>query len=65
METVELNNGHWVEALHATHIVVSMVEKHVAGHPVVQQSLELAEKAAAASEALADLYQAIGARAPD
>lgn len=63
--TESLNEGHWVEALHATHMAETIVETHVRQHPAIAETPELAAKADAVLEALADLYQAIGQAAPE
>lgn len=60
-----LNDGHWVEALHATHMAETIVETHVRQHPAIAQTPELAAKADAVLEILGDLYQAIGQAAPE
>ncbi len=63
--TETLNDGHWVEALHATHMAETIVETHVRQHPAIAQTPELAAKADAVLEALGELYQAVGQAAPE
>lgn len=63
--TEALNEGHWVEALHATHMAETIVETHVRQHPAIARTPELAAKADAVLEALGDLYQAIGQAVPE
>lgn len=60
---VQLNEGHWIEALHATHMLACIFDDHVLEHPAVVQTSELKEKAEAISFAIGELYQAIGRRA--
>lgn len=60
-DKVELDAGHWLEALHATHIAETLFEQHVYDHPAVAQTPELRAKAAAILTALGELYQAIEA----
>ena len=63
--TETLNDGHWVEALHATNMAETIVETHVRHHPAIAQTPELAAKADAVLEALGELYQAVGQAAPE
>ena len=64
-DQVELSPGHWIEAQHVAHVFLEGVEMHVAGHPAIRQTPRLSVQADTAVEALADLYQAIGALAPE
>lgn len=48
------------EALHMASVLADMVDTHLVEHPAVVAVPEWAEKARAALDALADLYQAIG-----
>jgi hypothetical protein len=48
------------EALHAAHIAQEVFNSHVAEHPAVTEVPKLAALAEKCSEALMDLYQAIG-----
>lgn len=56
---------HWHEALDRTYIVATNFEDLVLLHPAVSQSRELRARAEAISEQLYDLYQRIGASAPE
>ena len=48
------------EALHTAHVVLCMFEDHVREHPAVSERPDIAELAEVASNALAEVYQAIG-----
>lgn len=50
------------EALHMAHVLSEVVEERLAQHPAVRLVPEWKALADRAVEALADLYQAIGAR---
>ena len=60
----EINDGHWTEAQHVTHMMVGMFDDYVCNHPAVRQTPELAARADAILEALGDLYQAVGQTRP-
>jgi hypothetical protein len=53
------------EALHMAHVFGEMVDGQLAQHPAVLMNPEWKMLADRAAEALADLYQAIGAVHPD
>jgi hypothetical protein len=50
------------EALHTASVLQAVVEEHLASHPAVLLDPECFALASRASEALADLYQALGRR---
>lgn len=60
--TEETNDGHVVQALEATHIVESLLSNHVLTQPLILADDELQAAAEKAAEALAELYQLIGAK---
>ena len=61
----DINDGHWVEAQHVSHMMVGMFDDYVCNHPAIRQTPELAARAEAILEALGDLYQAVGRLRPD
>ena len=50
------------EALHMASVARDFVDTHLCGHPAIAQNPEWAAQAGYAAEALADLYQMIGAK---
>lgn len=63
-QSIELGQGHWIEAQHAAFIMAEIVQDHLHRHPVIQQTPELKAISDRAVEALCDLYQAVGSRVP-
>lgn len=61
---MELNEGHYFEALDRSHVLMCSYSDFVDSHPAVQAHPEIAERASAALEAMMDVYQAVGAKMP-
>jgi hypothetical protein len=49
------------EVVDRAHIILEMIDTHLAAHPVVQADWDLELKVKAASEAIAAVYQKVGA----
>lgn len=64
-ETVELGEGHWIEAQHTAWIMSEIVQEHLLRHPAIRQTSELKRIADRAVRNLCDLYQAVGSARPD
>lgn len=58
----ELTEYHHHEALHASSMVLSIVEEHIMEHPAVSEIPKRKELADKAHQALFDLYQLIGSQ---
>lgn len=50
------------EALHTTHVLLDMFERHVRQAAAVQGDVKLRDRADEIGDQLADLYQALGAK---
>lgn len=60
LEIVELNDGHYHEALDRCFCVIEIIDNMLSDHPAIAQTALWKEKIDAVQEILADLYQLIG-----
>jgi hypothetical protein len=61
-EKIEINQGHYVEALHVAYMVQDMMENYLIEHPVIDQNKELKELVGKAQGIIGEVYQKIGAK---
>lgn len=59
-EKHEINDGHYVEFLDRTHVVMMNIVDHLVEHPLAQRKKKIRKKLRAAVTILADVYQNIG-----
>lgn len=59
------NEGHYIEATHVACIVQALVERELVEHPAIDYHPEFKALAEKASQALFDLYQAVGTYEPE
>lgn len=52
------------EALHSCHVMLSIIESHLANHPAILLNADWYRRVARATDELAKLYQEIGAAIP-
>ena len=57
---IELNDGHYLELLDRTHVVLCNVQDHLIDHPLAQKKKKIRKKLEAAGLLLTDVYQDIG-----
>lgn len=58
----EINDGHYLELLDRTHIIMSNVNDHLLEHPLTEDDEELKRMFEQIIEALWDTYQTIGSK---
>jgi len=59
-EKIEINDGHYLELLDRTHVLISNLELHLLQHPLALKKKKIYKKLEAAGLLLADVYQDIG-----
>jgi hypothetical protein len=59
-EKIEINEGHYLELLDRTHVLISNLEQHLLQHPLAQKKKKINKKLEAAGLLLADVYQDVG-----
>lgn len=64
IDTLELNEGHYFEALDRSHVLMSAYSDFVESHPAVQAHARIRQQADKALTAMMAVYQAIGAKMP-
>jgi len=57
---IEINEGHYLELLDRTHVLISNLEQHLLQHPLAQKKKKIYKKLEAAGLLLADVYQDVG-----
>lgn len=57
---IEINDGHYLELLDRTYIVLSNVQDHLIDHPLAQKKKKIRKKLKSAGMILADAYQDLG-----
>jgi|688.fasta_scaffold2742917_2 hypothetical protein len=57
---IEINEGHYVELLDRTHVLISNLELHLLQHPLALKKKKIYKKIEAAGLLLADVYQDVG-----
>jgi len=58
----EINDGHYLELLDRTHVILSNVNDHLLEHPLTENDEELKRMFEQIIEALWDIYQTIGSK---
>ena len=58
----EINDGHYLELLDRTHVILSNVNDHLLEHPLTENDEELKRMFEHIIEALWDTYQTIGSK---
>ena len=58
----EINDGHYLELLDRTHVILSNVNDHLLEHPLTENDKELKRMFEQIIEALWDIYQTIGSK---
>lgn len=61
---IELNEGHYFEALDRSHVLLSAYSDFVESHPAVQAHPHIRKQAEKALSAMMAVYQAVGAKMP-
>jgi hypothetical protein len=59
-DKIEINDGHYLELLDRTHVVLCNVQDHLVDHPLAQKKKKIRKKLESAGMILADAYQDIG-----
>ena len=59
-DKIEINDGHYLELLDRTHVVLCNVQDHLVDHPLAQKKKKIRKKLENAGMILADVYQDIG-----
>ena len=57
---IEINDGHYLELLDRTHVVLCNVQDHLIDHPLAQKKKKIRKKLESAGMILADAYQDLG-----
>jgi hypothetical protein len=57
---IEINDGHYLELLDRTYVVLCNVQDHLVDHPLAQKKKKIRKKLESAGMILADAYQDIG-----
>ena len=57
---IEINDGHYLELLDRTHVVLCNVQDHLIDHPLAQKKKKILKKLENAGMILADAYQDLG-----
>ena len=60
-KNMEINDGHYHEALHTAYVLLDTWEKHVMEAPATQDDEELKAQAEKAHQTMFDFYQMAGA----
>ena len=61
-DKVEINDGHYIELLDRTHVVMEMIDTHLIKHPLATQDEEIKHQLEYALGKLYDAYQLIGCK---
>jgi hypothetical protein len=57
---IEINDGHYLELLDRTHVVICNIQDHLIDHPLAQKKKKIRKKLENAGMILADAYQDLG-----
>ena len=57
---IEINDGHYLELLDRTHVVLCNVQDHLIDHPLAQKKKKIRKKMESVGMILADAYQDLG-----
>ena len=61
-DKVEINDGHYIELLDRTHVIMEMIDTHLVNHPLATQDEEIKHQLEYALGQLYDAYQLIGGK---
>jgi hypothetical protein len=64
-DTIEINDGHYLELMDRIHVVSCTIDEHILNHPLCGVNKDIQDKIDEALSLMMDAYQMVGNKSPN